>query len=370
MAHSRPSPAASALEAPRGGPLAAERLVEAVGALEDRPRAREAGLREVRGHDARVGGPARVEALGPGAVGQVLDDPARLAAAEPERRGELGRAEAEDPPDGRRRAERAAERGRVEAAPVERPRAGPPDRGHHLDAGDERRQHLAARGVTRLARGERGRRAAGARVDDRLLQRVVVVEPVGQGPVGEDGGGRAHLLSPAPEARLGRPAEPAGDRVDAGREVLRHRGQRHAGRVQQEVRGLPGHAGRQRGGETVPRRRSPASRQRFPWAVGGRRARCVQARIMARAGPSRTARPDRAGRVPGPGAAAHPHEEERSGDGPRAARHVGRRGDVHPAVDPAVPAGSDPGQGSASSCSRPPCGRRTAATARSAGSWS
>ena len=107
-------------------------------------------------------------------------------------------AEAEEPPDGRRRAERPAERGRVEAAPVEGPRTRPPDRGHDLDAGDERRQHLAARGVTCLARGERGRRAAGARVDDRLLQRVVVVEPVGQGAVGEDGGGRAYLLPSAP----------------------------------------------------------------------------------------------------------------------------------------------------------------------------
>ena len=248
MAHSRPRPSASEARRAASGGSPAEGSVEAVGALEDRARAREAGLREVRRHHARMRRPAGVQALGPGAVGQVLDNPARLAAAEPERRGELGRGQAEEPPGGGGGAERAAERGRVEAAPVERARAGPSDGGHDLDAGDERGQHLAAGSVAGFPHGEGRRRAAGAGVDDGLLQRVVVVEPVGQGAVGENGSGHPHLLARAPEARLGRPAQAARHRLDASCEVLRHGGQRHAGGVQEKARGLLGHVPRQCGG--------------------------------------------------------------------------------------------------------------------------
>src|SRR5438128_4701433 len=68
----------------RGVVAAREGLVEAVGALEDRFRPREAGPREQRGHHTRMGGPARMQPLGPRAVRQVLDDPACLASADPE----------------------------------------------------------------------------------------------------------------------------------------------------------------------------------------------------------------------------------------------------------------------------------------------
>ena len=209
-----------------------------MGSLEDRAGAREAGLRQVRRHHAGVGGPAGVQALGPGAVGQVLDDPAGLASAEPERRGELGRGQAEEATGGGGRAEGPAERGRVEASSVKRARTGTADGGHDLDAGDERRQHLGAGSVTGLPGGERRRCAARAGVDDGVLQRVIVVEPVGQGAIGEDGRGHPHLLARAPEARLGRPAQAARHRLDAARELLRHGRQRHAGGVQEEPRGL------------------------------------------------------------------------------------------------------------------------------------
>ena len=236
------------------GRRAREALVEAVGALEDRPRAGEAGLGEQRRHDAGVGRPARVEALGPRAVRQVLDDAARLAAAESEGRDQFGPRQPEEPPGRRGRAEGAAERSRMEAAPVERTRRDAAHRRHHLDAGDDRGQHLRAGGVTRLARGERRGHAAGAGVHDGVLERVVVVEPVGQRAVRQHGGRHAHLLAAPPETRLGRSAEGPRHGLDAQREVLARGGQRHAGRVEEQAQGLRAHAprhsrGREVGGE-------------------------------------------------------------------------------------------------------------------------
>src|SRR5215510_325986 len=106
-------------------------------ALEDGARARESGLREVRGHDAGVSGPAGMEPLGRGAVRQVLDDAARLTSAEPERGDQLRRRETEKSPGGGGGAEGPAERGRMKAPPMERARACAPDRRHDLDAGHE-----------------------------------------------------------------------------------------------------------------------------------------------------------------------------------------------------------------------------------------
>src|SRR5207253_9131191 len=97
----------------RGVVAAREGLVEAVGALEDRFRPREAGPREQRSHHTRMGGPAWMQPLGPRAVRQVLDDPACLASADPERRDELVfREPAEPARDGGRR-EAPREGGRV-----------------------------------------------------------------------------------------------------------------------------------------------------------------------------------------------------------------------------------------------------------------
>jgi len=53
-------------------------------ALENGLGAGEARLREQRGDHTAVGRPARMEALGPGAVGEILDDPRGLAPADPE----------------------------------------------------------------------------------------------------------------------------------------------------------------------------------------------------------------------------------------------------------------------------------------------
>src|SRR5918996_4132918 len=54
---------------------AREGVKEPVLALEYRARADEAAAREVRGADSRLGRPARVHALGPCALGEILDDP-------------------------------------------------------------------------------------------------------------------------------------------------------------------------------------------------------------------------------------------------------------------------------------------------------
>ena len=53
-----------------------EGAIEAVLALEDRLRSREARVPKERRHDTRVSRPARVQSFGPRAVGQVFDDSA------------------------------------------------------------------------------------------------------------------------------------------------------------------------------------------------------------------------------------------------------------------------------------------------------
>ena len=161
----------------------------------------------------------------------------------------------EEPPGRRGRAEGAAERGRMEAAPVERARRDAAHRRHDLDAGDDRGQHLGAGGVTRLARGERRGHAAGAGVHDGVLERVVVVEPVGQRAVRQHGGGHARPARGSPQ-RLdsGGPPRVRATAWTLSAKSSRRGGQRHAGRVEEQAQGLRAHAprhsrGREVGGE-------------------------------------------------------------------------------------------------------------------------
>src|SRR2546422_720717 len=68
---------------------AGEGVEEAGRALEHGAGTREAGAGEKRGAQARLRRPARVHALGPAAVGEVLDDAGGHRAGDAERIGEL-----------------------------------------------------------------------------------------------------------------------------------------------------------------------------------------------------------------------------------------------------------------------------------------
>src|SRR5439155_17018813 len=119
---------------------AGEGAIEAVLALEDRLRPREAGAREQRRDDARVGRPAGVEPLGPRAVGQVLDDAAGLAPADAEGVHELALRQSVEVRGDGRRGERPRKRGRVVVTRVELSGDGEPHAAHDLDPGDHGRE--------------------------------------------------------------------------------------------------------------------------------------------------------------------------------------------------------------------------------------
>src|SRR5439155_19081777 len=113
-----------------------EGAIESVLTLEDRLRPGETGAREQGRDDAGVGRPAGVEPLGPGAIGQVLDDATGLAPAHPEGVNELVlRRSVELPGDGRR-AEGPHKSGRVVVAGGELPGGGEPHAAQPLDGAD------------------------------------------------------------------------------------------------------------------------------------------------------------------------------------------------------------------------------------------
>src|SRR5262249_28755968 len=120
------------VEAP-GLDVAGERAIEAVLALEDGLPPGEPGLREQRGHDAGVGRPARVQALGPRAVGEILDDPRGLAPADPERAHELVLREPVELGGRRGGREHAGERRGMVVPRVKLAGDGEADTAHHLD---------------------------------------------------------------------------------------------------------------------------------------------------------------------------------------------------------------------------------------------
>ncbi len=63
-------------------------------------------------------------------------------------------------------------------------------------------------------------------MDDRFLQRIVVIETVGQGSVGQNGIGRTRLVPSSDQTAFGRPAEGLGDLEHHPAEVHGGRGQR------------------------------------------------------------------------------------------------------------------------------------------------
>ena len=97
---------------------AREAVEKAVRALEHRARAAKAVLRQQHCAQARLRRPAGMQALGPCAFGEILDDARRHTAGDAERIDELASVEFQGGADARRGSHGTQHRGRVEASLV------------------------------------------------------------------------------------------------------------------------------------------------------------------------------------------------------------------------------------------------------------
>ncbi len=230
---------------PLGLDIARERAIEPVLALEYRLGPGEAGLGEERGDDAGMRRPARVQALRPRAVGQILDDPRGLAPADAEGAHQLVLGQAIELARGGGGGEGTGEGGRVVVARVKFAGDGQPDAAHHLDSGHDGGERRAPRRAGRLAHGKARRDRDRPGVHDRVLTRVVEVEPVSQRRVGEHrvGGGDSHRAADHGALRLA--AEALGGRARGASEVVAGGGQTASQDVEREETGLVDHRRRQ-----------------------------------------------------------------------------------------------------------------------------
>ena len=114
-----------------------ERRIEPVLTLEHARRPGEAGAGQARGDHAAVCRPAGVKALGPRAIGEVLDDPAGLTAADAEGMDQLDLGQPHELARRGGGAEAPRDGGGVKVARVQRAGDGEADTAHHFDPGDE-----------------------------------------------------------------------------------------------------------------------------------------------------------------------------------------------------------------------------------------
>ena len=230
---------------------AGKSLIEAVGALEDGLRSGEAGAGEDDRSHPGMSRPAWMQSLGPRPVGEILDDPARLAAADAEGVDELILGEMIELARHSRRREASRERRGMEVARVEASRHGEADPAHHFHARYHRLEDGPARGAHCFADGQRGGDGDAARVDDGILARVVEVETVGEGGVGEGRARRARLRLGADERAFLRPAQSLGAVQHGAAEILARRGEAAPEGVEHEHGCLRGHRRRNtRAGQT------------------------------------------------------------------------------------------------------------------------
>ena len=89
-------------------------------------------------------------------------------------------------------AEGRADRRRMKAAGVKFARRDEADFAQDFRAGDGGFEHGRTAGADFLTHRKRGHPGAAAGVHDRFFERIVVVETVGQGAVGDHGIGRGH----------------------------------------------------------------------------------------------------------------------------------------------------------------------------------
>ena len=161
------------------------RLEQAEAALVGARGAEEAASRQRRRGDAGNRAPARMQALGPGALLEEDLHAAGRRGGDALRAHERVGVEAEQPPGHQRRAEMRYHAGGVEAHVVEAALHGGADADRALHAGDVGRQHVGAAGAPRLRHAEGGRQARHGRMDDGGEMRVVEIEAVQQHAVDE-----------------------------------------------------------------------------------------------------------------------------------------------------------------------------------------
>nr|WP_228430455.1 hypothetical protein [Baekduia soli] len=190
-------------------------VVEAEAPLDDRLGPGLAVGGEGRGQQAGTGGEARVQALGRGAVGEMLEDPGGQAAGDAQGLGRRRGVEAADARGGGGGAVDAEHAGGVEADLVEERSGGQAEAQHDLVAGDEGGEEVGARGAVGLGGGQGGGHDGDADVGDGARVRVVEVQRVAGGAVGEGGvearqavagaEGRGRARGAGLEHRLARP---------------------------------------------------------------------------------------------------------------------------------------------------------------------
>ena len=154
-------------------------------ALEHRARPDKAGTCQQSGTQTGLGGPSRVQPLGPGALREIFDDAARHAAGNTECIDDLPRVEAERGADTRGRAHRAKDRGRMEAGLVHRLGHDEAEAAQHLGADRNTDQRHAAVRIVPLAGREHGRHDDGPGMHGATLERVVEILAMRGGAVDE-----------------------------------------------------------------------------------------------------------------------------------------------------------------------------------------
>ena len=179
-----------------------------------------------------------MQALGPGALGQIFDDAARHAAGATERVDELPRRKTERGADPGGRRHGAEHRGWMEAGAVHRFGGHEAQPAQELDAdrdADERRGTLRA---MPLAGGEHRRHDDGAGVHRAAFERVVEILAMRRGAVDEGDAGRAQTPAMA-DRRARAVVVPAGERaLDV---IGRPRGNAQPDHVDQEILAFVAH---------------------------------------------------------------------------------------------------------------------------------
>ena len=262
-------------------------MEEAVLALEHRARAEKALAPEQGRAQARLRRPAGVQPLGPGALGEVLDDPRCHAAGDAERIGQLPRRQAERSTDPGGGAERADHRGRMEAGAMDRGRRDQREAAHQLGADDVAAQQVGARAAVALGGGEHRRQHHRAGMHRRALEAVVEVLAMRRGAVdeGSAGGIQAAAMAERGARALGVPGR------ERGADVVRARARRctgprrraaHCARPRAPPPGSPAPRARRPSGEHLRDRRRPHAcllrPQSVPPAEPGRPGRALRLR--------------------------------------------------------------------------------------------
>ena len=158
-----------------------------VHAFEHRARADKTLPRQQSRADAGLRGPAGMQPLGPGALGEIFDDAARHAAGDAERVDDLFCVKAQRRADAGRGAHRAENRRRVKARLVHRLRHHHAEPAQHLAAHRDPDQRHAAVRIVPFARGQHGGHDDGAGMDGAALERVVEILAMRRGAVDEGG---------------------------------------------------------------------------------------------------------------------------------------------------------------------------------------